>query len=179
MNYGGIIEMIKMGSTRECVNCKHSKGSGSDVWCGHDPKGKETYMAETDCPYFEGDKYYQGPYTLTIKAETFSIPPVEKTCANCAIRYKDGFCMQHCYYTGDEDTCPQWSDVALEFDYKILYRLCKDYIKLCDDYEESKALVKKYPEERGLSLNMHNYEFFFTCVVNDLHRELSLWKTKR
>lgn len=23
-----------------------------DVWCGHDPKGKESYMFETDCPYF-------------------------------------------------------------------------------------------------------------------------------
>lgn len=37
---------------RECVNCKYSKGIGSDVWCGHDPKGKESYMFETDCPYF-------------------------------------------------------------------------------------------------------------------------------
>ena len=37
---------------RECVNCKYSKGSGSDVWCGHNPKGDEAYMFETDCPYF-------------------------------------------------------------------------------------------------------------------------------
>lgn len=61
--------MIKMGYTRECVNCKYSRGGGSDVWCNHNPKGKETYMVETDCPYFEGNKYYKGPQTLTIKAE--------------------------------------------------------------------------------------------------------------
>lgn len=38
---------------RECVNCKYSRGLGSDVWCGHDPKGKESYMFETDCPYYK------------------------------------------------------------------------------------------------------------------------------
>ena len=38
---------------RECVNCKHSRGLGSDVWCGHKPKGKESYMFETDCEYYE------------------------------------------------------------------------------------------------------------------------------
>lgn len=38
---------------RECVNCKHNKGLGSNVWCGHEPKGKESYMMETDCPYYE------------------------------------------------------------------------------------------------------------------------------
>ena len=37
---------------RECVNCVYSRGLGSDVWCGHDPKGNESYMFETDCPYF-------------------------------------------------------------------------------------------------------------------------------
>lgn len=38
---------------RECIHCKYSRGLGSDVWCDHDPKGKESYMMETDCPYFE------------------------------------------------------------------------------------------------------------------------------
>ena len=38
---------------KECVNCKYGKGIGSDVWCGHDPKGKESYMFETDCPYYK------------------------------------------------------------------------------------------------------------------------------
>lgn len=31
---------------RECSNCEYGRGIGSDVWCGHDPKGKETYMAK-------------------------------------------------------------------------------------------------------------------------------------
>ena len=38
---------------KECVNCKYGKGIGSDVWCGHDTKGKESYMFETDCPYYK------------------------------------------------------------------------------------------------------------------------------
>ena len=38
---------------KECVNCKYGKGIGSDVWCGHDPKGKESYMFETDCSYYQ------------------------------------------------------------------------------------------------------------------------------
>ena len=42
---------------RECVNCKYSRGGGSDVWCTHKPKGKESYMCETDCIYFEWSKY--------------------------------------------------------------------------------------------------------------------------
>ena len=38
---------------KECVNCKYGKGIGSDVWCGHDTKGKENYMFETDYPYYK------------------------------------------------------------------------------------------------------------------------------
>lgn len=38
---------------KECVNCKYGKGIGSDVRCGHDPKGKESYMFETDCSYYQ------------------------------------------------------------------------------------------------------------------------------
>lgn len=48
---------MRYPKTRECVNCQHSRGLGSDVWCGHDPKGKESYMRETDCPYFEWFEY--------------------------------------------------------------------------------------------------------------------------
>lgn len=29
---------------RECINCIYSKGLGSDVWCEHNPKGKESYI---------------------------------------------------------------------------------------------------------------------------------------
>ena len=159
-----------MSNIRECINCEHSCGGGSDVWCEHNPKGKESYMHETDCPYFKGNKWYKEP-TKTIKINT-----QEKTCKTCTIRYKDGFCMQHCYYTSDEDSCPQWSDTELEFDFERIYRLCKQYVKLSDDYEKFKELTK---EHKGLSMNMHSYEFFFNCVINDLHREMSLWKTRR
>lgn len=38
---------------RECTNCKYGIGIGSDVWCGHEPKGNESYMCDTDCPYWE------------------------------------------------------------------------------------------------------------------------------
>lgn len=43
--------------SRECINCKFSCGGGSDVWCEHEPPGKESYMCETDCPYFEWSEY--------------------------------------------------------------------------------------------------------------------------
>ena len=44
---------------KECVNCVYSRGIMSDVWCGHKPKGKETYMPtkDTDCPYYEPTRY--------------------------------------------------------------------------------------------------------------------------
>lgn len=104
----------------------------------------------------------------------------EKICKNCAIRYKDNFCMQNCYYVSDDHSCKLWTDKPLDFNYELLYRLCKQYVKLCDDYKESKELMKKYPEHsKDVSLGMHSYEFFFNCTINDLHRELSLWKTRR
>lgn len=104
---------------------------------------------------------------------------IEKTCKSCAIRYHDGFCMQNCTYMGDNDKCQKWSDKPLGFDYNVLYRLCRDYIKLCKDYEEYKQLCEQYPDERKFEILEPNYEFFFNCCINDLHRELSLWKTKR
>lgn len=38
---------------RECVNCKYSKGLGSDVWCEHNPRGVESYMTGATCVYYE------------------------------------------------------------------------------------------------------------------------------
>ena len=38
---------------RECVNCKHGRGLGSDVWCGKGHTKYESYMRETKCPYWE------------------------------------------------------------------------------------------------------------------------------
>lgn len=37
---------------RECIHCKKSRGLGSDVWCSEGPP-YESYMRETECPYFE------------------------------------------------------------------------------------------------------------------------------
>lgn len=38
---------------RECINCEYSRGIGSDVWCGDGHTEYETYMRETDCPYYK------------------------------------------------------------------------------------------------------------------------------
>lgn len=38
---------------RECSNCKKSRGLGADVWCGEGHTEYESYMRETDCPYWE------------------------------------------------------------------------------------------------------------------------------
>ena len=38
---------------RECVNCEYGCGGGSDVYCTHKPRGKESYMYDTDCKYFK------------------------------------------------------------------------------------------------------------------------------
>lgn len=38
---------------RECINCKKSRGLGADVWCGEGHTEYESYMRETDCPYWE------------------------------------------------------------------------------------------------------------------------------
>lgn len=52
---------------RECNNCKHSGGIGSDVWCNHNPKGNESYMFETDCPYYEYHDRSKGVPSKTTK----------------------------------------------------------------------------------------------------------------
>lgn len=104
---------------------------------------------------------------------------IDKICKNCAYRYSDGFCMGNCTYVNDEDKCQRWTDKPLEFDYNVLYRLCKDYVKLCKDYEEYEQSCEKYPDNWSLKLLKKNYEFFFNCCINDLHRMLSLWKTKK
>lgn len=59
---------------KECVNCKYHCGGGSDVWCGHDPKGRETYMPskDTDCLYYE-------PLNVNKKRELASLPTDRKT----------------------------------------------------------------------------------------------------
>lgn len=100
----------------------------------------------------------------------------EKTCKTCAIRYKDGFCMQKCTYMNDEDKCQLWTDESLSFDYDRVYMLCEKYLNLCKDYNEFKRLCKIANPNETLILSGSSYEFFFNCVLNDLHREMSLYR---
>lgn len=52
---------------RECKNCIYSRGGGSDVWCTHEPKGKESYMCDTDCPYWTPYVYIDTTQKVTLK----------------------------------------------------------------------------------------------------------------
>jgi len=104
---------------------------------------------------------------------------VENTCKTCSYKYHDDFCMNNCSYVNDNHTCKAWTDKELEFSYEVIYRLCKQYIKTCDMYNEHKKLIEKYPDDLSLKLSNSSFEFFFNCCLNDLHREMSLWKTRR
>ena len=104
----------------------------------------------------------------------------EKICKNCSYKYSDDFCMRICMYVTNNHSCKLWTDEPIEFKYERIYKLCKDYIELCEDWEKHQELKEKYPEHKPtLELMENNYEFFFNCCLNDLHREMSLWKTKR
>lgn len=89
--------------------------------------------------------------------------------------------MQHCYYTGEEHSCPSWTDEDISFNYERIYRLCKDYIEICKMYDDTEKFKEdelfKHPFEYENSL--HNLQFFLNCCLNDLHREMSLWRTRK
>ena len=87
--------------------------------------------------------------------------------------------MLHCFYTDDEHTCPKWTDEGIDFDYERIYNLCKQYIEICHQYEETEELIKKHPSEKSLGLSFNSLQFFLDCCLNDLHREMSLWKTRK
>lgn len=103
---------------------------------------------------------------------------VENTCKTCSYKYHDDFCMRNCLYVNDEHTCGLWTDKKIEFNYKVIHRLCKEYLEICDMYNEHERLKKKYPEELGLK-NTDILDFSLKCCLNDLHREMSLWVTQR
>lgn len=104
----------------------------------------------------------------------------KKICKTCSFRYHDDFCMVNCLYVNDKHTCKRWTNQPMQFNYHVIYRLCKDYINLCEDYKERERLKEEYPDyQRDLKLIDGSYEFFFNCCLNDLHREMSLWKTRR
>lgn len=80
---------------------------------------------------------------------------------------------------GDNDTCDMWTTKPLEFDYRRIYQLCEQYVKLTTDYERYLDLCEKHSKDELLIGFEDTYQFFFNCTLNDLHREMSLWKTKR
>lgn len=99
-------------------------------------------------------------------------------CKNCSYRYQDDFCMLNCYYVSDEHSCSKFTTEDIDFDFDRIYRLCKQYIEVCEMYNEQERLKIKYPNKFELN-NFSNLQFFLNCCLNDLHREMSLWKTQR
>lgn len=104
----------------------------------------------------------------------------EENCKTCSYYYHDGFCTYHLTYWNPEHTCPLWTDETLEVDYDFLYRLCKQYIKICGMYNSYEEALKKYPEEKEYAwMSTRNYDFFLQCCLNDMKRELSRWTLKK
>lgn len=101
-----------------------------------------------------------------------------KQCNTCSYHYHDNFCMLNLYYVSDDHTCGRWTDEEIKFDYDRIYRLCKSYIEICDMYTDGERLKEKYPEKMKWH-NFSNCDFFLNCCLNDLHRKMSLWKTRR
>ena len=87
--------------------------------------------------------------------------------------------MVNCLYVDNEHTCKRRTSQPMQFNYHVIYRLCKDYINLCEDYNERERLKEEYPDYQRDLLMDGSYEFFFNSCLNDLHREMSLWKTRR
>ena len=105
---------------------------------------------------------------------------VEKICKNCTYYFRDGFCTYHLSYWSPDHTCPKFTTEELPLDYDFLYRRCKDYIDICEMYNRYEELRKKHPDDKSLScIGTINEDFFLQCCLNDLHRELSKWKTKK
>ena len=102
----------------------------------------------------------------------------EKTCETCSWYYTDGFCTYHLSYWSKDHTCPKWTDEELTLDYDFLYRLCKDYIRICEMYERHEKIIKEYPEKAWYH-NFSNEDFFLQCCLNDFKRELSKWELKK
>lgn len=102
-------------------------------------------------------------------------------CEKCSYHFDDGFCMLNCYYTDDTDECEKGTDEPIEFNYDVIYRLCNDYIEICKMYDELEDF-KKYDilkNDFTYQNSLRNLQFFLNCCLNDLHREMSLWKTRR
>ena len=69
------------------------------------------------------------------------------TCKTCTYYYRDGFCTLHLYYTSDDHTCPKHTTEEIPLDYDYLYRLCKQYIHICEKYEYHEKVKKEHIED--------------------------------
>ena len=102
----------------------------------------------------------------------------DHTCQTCSYYYTDGFCTYNLTYWNPEHTCPKWTDETLTLDYNFLYRLCKQYIKICDMYTNGEKLKEKHPD-KAWQINFDNEDFFLQCCLNDMKRELSLYELQK
>lgn len=102
----------------------------------------------------------------------------EKICKNCSYYFADGFCTYHLWYPGENHTCPKFTTEELELDYDFLYRRCKDYIKICEMYNDFEKIREEHPNSCALH-NMDGVDFFLQCCLNDLKRELAKWTLKK
>ena len=101
------------------------------------------------------------------------------TCKTCTYYYRDGFCTLHLYYTSDDHTCTKHTTEEIPLDYDYLYRLCKNYIEICEMYDRYEKIKKEHPDKIISIAGTSNEDFFLQCCLNDLSRELSKWKTKK
>lgn len=105
---------------------------------------------------------------------------MEEVCRNCSYRYHDGFCTLNNYYCDGENSCGGWTDRDIELNKELVYRLCKQYIQCYDDLLETKDLFERYPDhQRSLKNAIENHKVFLRWSLNDLHREVSKWQTRR
>lgn len=94
-------------------------------------------------------------------------------CVDCSYHYHDGFCMWKAIYT--DESCDMYTNEELEISYERLLFLCEQYIKLYKLLKRKEEMTIKYP-----MLELDNtYEELLKYCVNDLHRELSLYKIKK
>ena len=101
-------------------------------------------------------------------------------CKTCSYYSRDGFCIQNLFYPDETYHCILWTDETLEFDYERVYKLCERYIDICNHFDELEALKKKHPEyEQEINLSDNTWKFFLNTTLNDLKRELGLWRIKQ
>ena len=100
-------------------------------------------------------------------------------CKTCNYHYHDGFCTLHCYYTSNDHTCPKHTTGEIPLDYDYIYRLCRQYIKICEMYNQYEKVKKERPDSLSVLAGTSNEDFFLQCCLNDLSRELTKWRTKK